>query len=78
MAECRSCNAPIRWALTVKNGKHIPIDVEPVPDGNLVIEHRNGGDEARPATDTDKKLMRPLFKSHFATCPQSPSWRRKD
>lgn len=76
MATCRSCGAEIRWALTVKNGKHIPIDAQPVPDGNIVIEYRNGGDEARPATDADRKLKRPLYKSHFATCTDAPEWRK--
>lgn len=77
MATCNSCGAEIRWALTAKNGKRMPVDVKPVDDGNLVVEYRNGGDEARPATDADRRVKRPLFKSHFATCPQAQKWRQR-
>jgi hypothetical protein len=33
VSRCRSCGAAIRWATTV-NGKRMPVDDEPVPDGN--------------------------------------------
>jgi len=33
---CTSCMAPILWASTEK-GKAIPLDRDPVPDGNLVL-----------------------------------------
>lgn len=75
MAQCRSCGAEIRWAVTVKNGKHIPIDSAPVADGNLLIEFRNGGYEARPATAEDVKLGRAVYRSHFVSCPQAEKWR---
>lgn len=42
IARCRSCSAPIAWAITEKAGKLIPIDANPDgswtqdPDGPLV------------------------------------------
>ena len=67
--KCSSCGAAIFWERT-KNGKHIPVDAAPSPDGN--IEMRGGiahvvGDELPLA---------PRFKSHFATCPNAAQHRK--
>jgi hypothetical protein len=78
MAACKSCNADIRWATSSKTETPIPIDREPVSDGNLVLEFKHGESVARPATDDDRRLKRDLFKSHFATCPQAGQWRNKE
>jgi hypothetical protein len=74
MARCKSCNADITWVITTR-GKKMPVDASPVLNGNLALEFKNGGYESRPATDEDRKLKRQLYISHFATCPQGPSWR---
>lgn len=67
MPRCSSCNAPIEWATSAATGKAMPIDAEPVDDGNIVLRDgqavvlgRWGGDDLPPGT--------PRFKSHFATC----------
>lgn len=67
--KCRSCGTEIEWARTVR-GVPIPLDIEPDDDGNLVLV--NG--VARATIPEDRG--RPLRISHFATCPQSGSWRR--
>lgn len=72
MAICNSCNAPITWATSAKTGRPMPIDLSPVADGNLVVIKG----VASPATDEDRKLHRDTFKSHFATCPDAPTWRK--
>jgi len=72
MAYCKSCTAPIDWVQTV-DGNWIPIDVEPSATGNLVVI--NG--HSQLATDDDRRLRRPLYVSHFATCPQAAKWRRQ-
>lgn len=36
MAECRSCGKPITWVVVAKSGKKMPIDRDPVGDGNIV------------------------------------------
>ena len=77
---CRSCQAPIVWAVTA-NEKRMPVDAEPVPDGNLiltsddpprVIMHVLG--QASLFDEPDP----PRYVSHFATCPHADRHRRKD
>ena len=77
MAACKSCGASITWTITKATGKNMPVDAEPSVRGNLVVEFRNGGYESRFATDEDRQLARPMHTSHFATCPDAPSWRNR-
>lgn len=37
MAECNSCGAPIRWVVVAKSGKKMPLDRDPVANGNIVM-----------------------------------------
>lgn len=78
MTLCKSCHAKIFFALTEK-GKRMPLDNDPVADGNLVIE-------ASPAGLGEMPLVRAYdvvvdgatsrrFVSHFATCDRASSWR---
>lgn len=69
---CKSCGAPIRW-LTTLRGKQIPIDPEPVPNGNVVIE---GNGRAR-VIGNGAPADGPLYQSHFASCPSSAQHRRR-
>ena len=74
MSTCGSCDAPIRWALTV-NGKRIPLDAEPVADGNIVLRSGIAHIEKTAALDLDGGGAR--YVSHFATCPNSQQHRRR-
>jgi hypothetical protein len=80
MTACRSCGAKIFFALTTK-GKRMPLDNDPVADGNLVIE-------ASPEGLGEMPLVRPYdagvdgetvrrFVSHFSSCPSASRWREK-
>lgn len=71
MATCRNCSAVIVWAKT-EAGKRMPLDAEPVADGNLVLL----GGIARAATAEEKKAGWKLYRPHWASCPQSDLWRR--
>lgn len=83
--DCRSCGAPIRLLVTEAGWrssppKMMPIDVEPVEDGNVVIIPANGAIPAR--AKVLKKGQEPppgalRYKSHFATCPDAGKWRRR-
>jgi hypothetical protein len=76
MNKCRSCGANVLWAKT-DLGKSMPVDPEPVPDGNVelyrtpkglqVVVH---GKEFTP----DPRAT--VHKSHFATCPNAQRHRR--
>jgi len=70
---CRSCHAPVRHVVMATSGKTMPIDVEPVSDGNVVVDEAG----AARVLGKDEAHDGPRFKSHFASCPQAGAWRRK-
>jgi hypothetical protein len=81
---CRSCDAPMFWAETV-NGKRIPIDAVPVHDGNIrIIQRPNLIPLAVYQTQIEtfkhwpKIASAETYVSHFATCPQRDSWRKRE
>lgn len=71
---CKSCALPIRWGRLVTSGKGIPLDPEPVQNGNIVVEE---GDEnstelmVRFLYGGPHTASGPLYQSHFDTCPGS-------
>jgi len=76
---CSACGAPIRWATTTK-GRRMPIDPEPHPEGNIRLQELDDGIapiahvlDALDASMTSE----PLYRSHFATCPEADEFRRK-
>lgn len=71
MAQCRTCEAPVIWADT-QSGRKMPIDEQPTAKGNMVYV----GGVARTASAEDRRLGRPLYTSHFATCPDADAHRR--
>lgn len=80
MSDCRSCGAPIRWAVTA-TGKRIPLDPEPVDGGNVLLHEPIDGGESI-ATVVGKAPAPSLFGddapryvSHFATCPNADQHR---
>lgn len=79
-ANCRSCKAPIRWCVTDATGKRMPIDPEPVADGNIwVIRHEDGMPVIGVALTRDGVPASEPFAyvSHFVNCPDRDSWRKK-
>jgi hypothetical protein len=72
MATCRGCEAPIEWAMT-DAGKSMPLDAAPSSTGTWVFM----GGKTRKATNEDKRLARPLYRPHWASCPAAPSFRGK-
>jgi hypothetical protein len=52
----------------------MPVDERPSAKGNLVLLP---GDppNMKLADEKDKKLLRPLYTSHFATCEHAGKWR---
>lgn len=80
--ECRSCGAPIRWAITEK-GRRMPLDPDPHPDGNVMVEHAAGADHsgvvvfAGRLLHEERDLGTPLYRSHFASCPDARKHRRR-
>lgn len=69
---CSSCGAPIRWGRTARENA-IPLEAEPAPDGNLVIE--------RGLVVCYQPLLHSQgfarYRAHFASCPHAARWRRR-
>lgn len=79
---CRSCNAPVRWAIT-ERGRRMPLDVEPSDEGNILLQDREGREPLAVVLTKgqiaafDGSLQRHrLHRSHFATCPHGKHWRK--
>lgn len=72
MAKCKSCEALIIWAST-RSGKSMPLDEQPTPKGTMVLVKG----QTWVATDEDRRLHRPLYMSHWATCPDALQWRSR-
>lgn len=73
----RGCSARIIWALSRKDVR-MPIDVEPVPDGNVLLGWDAAGNvRATVLTKamTARAFGRTLYVSHFATCPDAAYFR---
>lgn len=66
------CGARIRWPKNPKTGRGMPVDYDPRPDGNIAIE---GGIAVVLSADRAKVYEGEKFLSHFATCPNAPSFR---
>lgn len=69
---CRTCKAPIVWART-RTGMAIPLDPEPVPNGNVEVAGP-AGEVAASYVQAEPDVVR--YVSHFATCPDAGQHRR--
>lgn len=63
---CRSCHAPITWFVLAKSGKRMPFDGD-------VVYVRTRHEDGRLVGVVDGSIN----PSHFATCAQADSWRRR-
>lgn len=82
-SQCRSCGASIHWAITAE-GKRMPLDANPDPNGNLVASRKKvgAGEELHvrafmPGLELNPDgTRRNRWASHFKTCPQADAHRR--
>jgi hypothetical protein len=70
---CRSCRAEIFWAYTT-TGKKMPLDCQTYVDGNLYLDDE--GIAVTLAKGAAPPPGKPLYKSHFATCPDAKRYRK--
>jgi hypothetical protein len=76
---CRSCHARVIWLTIRPGGRRMPIDVDPVPDGNIIADLAQAVGVVVPAgalTFLDDTPDEARYRSHFASCPQAAEWRR--
>lgn len=72
MATCGSCQREIEWAISTKSGKRIPLDVDEVDGGNiLIVGHQQDGTPLATFSKPGDRV------SHFATCPHAAKHRKK-
>ena len=79
MSVCRSCGAPVVWAVTV-TGAMMPVDRDPVDGGNIDLVH-SGDASGTPTAHVLSESQPTLYGgdryvSHFATCPNAAEHRR--
>lgn len=79
MSVCRSCGKPIKW-IELKSGKKMPVDPDPfelweAEEGDTVVTER--GDVIKYDKDKHAGNEAEVYVSHFSTCPQADSWRKK-
>ena len=72
LASCRSCGAEILW-VKMESGKNMPVDADPVDDGNLLVDWNALLAHVIPK-GADYSGLR--FKSHFSTCPNAKQHRK--
>lgn len=82
---CRDpgCRADIRMALTEGKVKPIPVDAEPVPDGNLIWRRDGGRPDGRWLLHVVRKNEHvdpgaKRFRSHWETCTSPEAFRKRD
>jgi hypothetical protein len=67
------------WA-SMPTGRVMPVDVDPVPDGNVVVGEPDAGGYRRGRVLSDGEIPDPdveRYVSHFATCPHADAHRRR-
>lgn len=77
---CRSCQAPIIWAVSAKTGRPMPIDVEPTAGANVeLVAHAVRPDEWLAKVISPRLTFGrgDLRMAHHASCPQGKAWKRK-
>src|ERR1700742_3888573 len=72
---CLSCGQPIVWTRTF-SGRTMPVDAEPSDGGTVLVEIRQGF--VRASIVGQHGSDQPLRQSHFATCPDADTWRKRE
>lgn len=79
MTTCKSCEAPISWAIT-PDGRRLPIDATPSTAGNIRLELTGQDCIAHVLGAAEAQLRRnagqTLYVSHFSTCPNADEHRK--
>lgn len=76
-SKCRSCGEPIWWLCKdgEESGKLMPINQEEMEGGGNLVLIRDGD---TPTAYVFVGKEKGTHVTHFATCPQSMRWRKRD
>lgn len=70
-----TCAAIIRWAVT-REGRRMPLNLDPDPAGNVVIETNATGEvRARVLTGHELPALGEAWMPHWKTCPDSKEFK---
>lgn len=79
---CRSCDAPVMFAVNIDTGKRMILNAAIDQDrGNVLVDPRGATvrcrivDRAEAARQRDAGAA--LYLSHHATCPDAATWRSR-
>lgn len=67
---CKGCGATVWWVTTAANGKAMPLDPDPHPDGN--VEMVNGRAVVHPKGQPTLGATGERYMPHHATCTNWP------
>jgi hypothetical protein len=73
---CKSCGRPIIFAITAK-GRRMPLDADPVAGGNVLVTQEDEDLRAAVVDSASQPVTRPLYRSHFVSCPNAARHRRR-
>jgi len=76
--ECSGCRRSIRWAVTAKNRKPIPLDPVPVESGTLRLEPNPDPSDTRRIASyvRPEERVGKLWMAHHGTCPVVEKFRK--
>ena len=80
VVRCSSCGAWIYWLKNVRTGKLGPVNASPDAQiGNCSIDvHKGDYGAFGPREAAEKRAAgEQLHTSHFVTCPQRASWKKR-
>ncbi len=70
------CGREIRWAMT-EQGRRIPLDYEPDPNGNVIIVNVGGKHRARILSGRELPAQQQAWMPHHKTCIDSETYRAR-
>ena len=73
---CQACGGLVFWLEHVVTGKRAPINADPDPRGNIVLELTNFGWRYRVLRKNETAPEDGLWMSHFVTCVKAADFRR--
>lgn len=76
--DCDTCHAAIVWTTHERTLRAMPVDVDPSDGANLALTLSKSGTVFCRVVKPELAYGRTdLHRSHFATCPDAPKWRRR-